>query len=120
MWLAPIALLVILCAMFWPANLGGHTTFVSTHGTSMEPRFHSGDLAIVQPSSHYRVGMIAAYKSATLHGTVVLHRIVAVNQGRFTFKGDNNNFTDPDHPSAAALVGALRARVPHGGEVRAE
>ena len=85
----------------------------------MEPRFHSGDLAIVKPASDYKVGTIAAYKSSTLNGTVVLHRITAINHGRFTFKGDNNNFTDPDHPSATDLVGSLRARVPHGGEVRA-
>ena len=118
MQLALTGALITVAVVFWPANLGGHTTFVSTHGTSMLPRFHSGDLAIVQPASGYHVGDIAAYHSATLH-TIVLHRIVAMHDGRFTFKGDNNNFTDPDHPTAKLLVGRLVARVPHGGAVRA-
>lgn len=118
-WVVPAAVLFILSAMFWPANLGGRTTYVATHGTSMLPRFHSGDLAIVQSTSEYRVGTIAAYKSETLHGTVVLHRIVAIDHGRFTFKGDNNDFTDPDHPAVGAIVGKLRTRVPRGGTFRA-
>jgi signal peptidase I len=108
---------VTVGVLFWPANLGGHTTYVTTHGTSMIPRFHSGDLAIVQSAATYHVGEIAAYHSATLH-TIVLHRIIAVHGGHFTFKGDNNTFTDPDHPSAGLLVGRLVARVPHGGEYR--
>jgi len=110
--------LVAVAVWFWPANLGGRTTYVSTHGTSMIPRFHAGDLAIVQPPSAYHVGDIAAYHSATLH-TVVLHRIIAIDNGRFTFKGDNNNFTDPDHPTAALLVGRLVVHIPHGGQIRA-
>ena len=109
--------LVTVGVLFWPANLGGNTTFVSTHGTSMIPRFHAGDLAIVQPASDYHVGEITAYHSATLH-TVVLHRIIAIHGARFTFKGDNNDFVDPDHPTADLLVGRLVARIPHGGEYR--
>jgi signal peptidase I len=112
-----IGVAVTVAVWFWPANLGGRTTYVSTHGTSMIPRFHSGDLAIVQRTSDYHVGDITAYHSATLH-TIVLHRIVAITDGHFTFKGDNNNFTDPDHPTVDQLVGRLVARVPHGGEIR--
>jgi len=109
--------LVAVGAWFWPANLGGRTTYVSTHGTSMIPHLHAGDLVILQPASEYHVGDIAAYHSTTLR-TVVLHRIVATDDGRFTFKGDNNNFTDPDHPTVDQLVGRLMVRVPHGGEIR--
>ena len=109
---------IVVCVLFWPASLGGRTTYVSTHGTSMLPRFHSGDLAIVRASSEYRVGEITAYYSSTLR-TVVLHRIIAVHDGRFTFKGDSNDFVDPDHPTAGRLVGKLVARVPHGGAYRA-
>jgi signal peptidase I len=108
---------VAIAVWFWPANLGGRSTYVSTHGTSMIPRFHAGDLAIVQPPSAYHVGDIAAYHSATLH-TVVLHRIVAIDNGRFSFKGDNNNFTDPDHPTVDQLVGRLVVHLPHGGQIR--
>ncbi len=80
----------------------------------MEPRFHTGDLAILRAAPEYRVGDVAGYRSATL-GAVVMHRIVADDGGVFTFKGDNNSWTDPDHPTQADLIGRLAVRVPHGG-----
>jgi signal peptidase I len=118
LWVALVGGLAVVCMVFWPANLGGRTTYVTTHGTSMLPRFHAGDLAIVQPAAHYGVGDIAAYRSATVHA-VVLHRIVAIKDGRFSFRGDHNDFTDPDHPTMEAIVGRLAARLPHGGAIRA-
>ena len=72
----------------------GEVKLVTTHGISMEPRFHTGDLAVVVPSTQYRVGDIVGYHSPLLH-IVVLHRIVAEHAGLFTFKGDNNSFLDP-------------------------
>lgn len=101
---------------FAPTRLGGPTTYVVTSGVSMQPRFHSGDLALVRPVEHYRIGMVVAYHSSLLK-VVVLHRIVAIHGGRYTFKGDNNNFLDPVHPARSQLVGALWLRVPHGGRL---
>jgi signal peptidase I len=115
---ATTALVVALTAaawMLWPASLGGRTTYVITHGVSMEPGFHSGDLAILHSATSYRVGEVAAYHSDTLH-TLVMHRIQAVDSTRaFVFKGDNNGWLDPDHPAATKLVGHLYLRVPAGG-----
>ncbi len=38
--ISAIAALVLAAAwLFWPAQLGGATTYVSTHGISMEPGF---------------------------------------------------------------------------------
>ncbi len=113
-----IAIVAMTCLPFLPTNLGGSATYVATHGTSMIPRFHAGDIAVVKPTSKYRVGDIAAYHSDTLHGAVVLHRIIAIEGGHFTFKGDNNNFIDVDHPTADRLVGKLKMRIPHGGQIR--
>ncbi|MGO9489145.1 MAG: S24 family peptidase, partial [Solirubrobacteraceae bacterium] len=72
-----IALIVLGCLWFFfaPPLIGGSTDYVVTDGISMEPRFHSGDLAIVRSQPSYRVGEIVAYHSKVLH-TVVLHRIV--------------------------------------------
>ena len=56
-------------------QIGGSTRYVVTNGDSMEPLFHSGDLALVRPAGQYKVGDIVAYWSTLLH-TVVLHRIV--------------------------------------------
>jgi signal peptidase I len=96
---------------FAPAPLGGSATYVVTHGTSMEPRFHTGDLAIVRSQSSYHVGEIVAYDNHQLH-TIVLHRIVGREGDRYAFKGDNNDFIDPERPLANQLIGALWIHVP--------
>jgi signal peptidase I len=112
------AALIVLAVAAWltlaPTQIGGETSYVSTSGTSMQPRFHTGDLAVVRPAAHYEVGQIVAYRSSVLH-RVVLHRIIAIKGDRYVFKGDNNNFVDPTHPTRAELVGKLAVRVPRGG-----
>ncbi len=99
---------------FAPVQLGGSTTYVVTHGTSMEPRFHTGDLAIVRSQSSYHVGEVVAYNNHQLH-TIVLHRIIGREGDRYIFKGDNNNFVDPEHPFASQLIGALWIHIPGVG-----
>ena len=96
---------------FAPAPLGGSTSYVVTHGVSMEPRFHTGDLAVVRSQSSYRVGEIVAYDNKMLH-TIVLHRIIGRDGSRYIFKGDNNNFVDFEHPAAGQLIGALWLHIP--------
>ncbi|MDX6256879.1 MAG: hypothetical protein QOJ11_3213 [Frankiales bacterium] len=112
------AMVVVIAAAFWllwPSSLGGRTTYVVTHGVSMEPGFHSGDLAILHRASGYGVGDVAAYRSDTLH-TVVMHRIHASDaSGGLTFQGDNNGWLDPDHPTKAKVLGRLWLRIPAGG-----
>jgi signal peptidase I len=115
--LATAALLIIAVIAWWyfaPTNIGGSTRYVVTSGISMEPRFHTGDLAIVRPASTYRVGEIVAYHSTLLHVTV-LHRIIAIHNGRYVFKGDNNDFIDPVYPTRSELLGKLWLHVPRGG-----
>ena len=63
----------------------------------MLPQLKPGDLVLVRSSGHYRVGDVVAYRSEFLH-RVVLHRIVRMSHGRYTFKGDNNAWLDPDQP----------------------
>jgi signal peptidase I len=112
--------LLLLAGAFWlflaPAKIGGRSTYVVTSGTSMEPTFHTGDLAIVRPAGHYRVGDIVAYHSTLLH-VVVLHRIIAIHGDRYVFKGDHNNFVDPTGATRSELLGALWVHIPHGGVV---
>jgi signal peptidase I len=112
------ALALIVLGLLWfyfaPAGLGGSTTYVVTDGISMEPRFHTGDLALVRSQSIYNVGEIVAYNSRVYH-TVVLHRIIARAGARYVFKGDNNNFVDFEHPAAGQLIGALWLHFPGWG-----
>ena len=97
--ISAIAALVLAAAwLFWPAQLGGATTYVSTHGISMEPGFSTGDLAVLRPADSYEVGDVVAYHAQSLD-TVVMHRIVAVEGDRFVFQGDNNDWLDEDRPT---------------------
>jgi signal peptidase I len=112
--------LVIVAGVAWfyfaPTTIGGSTRYVVTSGVSMEPRFHTGDLAIVRAASNYGVGEIVAYWSTLLH-TVVLHRIIAKDGNRYVFKGDNNHFIDPIRPTRSELLGKLWLHVPRAGRV---
>ena len=112
------ALVLAAVWLLWPIGLGGGTVYVATHGISMEPRFHTGDLAILRAADHYCVGDVVAYTSTTLK-TTVMHRIVALDGERFVFKGDNNSWEDPDHPTQDLLLGKLWLHVPRGGTMLA-
>jgi len=111
-----LALVILGTAWFYlaPTQLGGSATYVVTHGISMEPRFHTGDLAIVRSQSSYHVGEVVAYHSHKLH-TIVLHRIIGREGDRYIFKGDNNDFVDPEHPLAGQLIGSLWIHIPGAG-----
>src|SRR3954453_15479679 len=109
------ALVLAAVWVFWPLPLGGSTTYVSTHGVSMEPRFHTGDLGILRSAGSYEVGDVVAYHSDALD-TVVMHRIVAMDGDRFVTQGDNNDWLDADHPSQDEVLGTLFLRIPHGGQ----
>ena len=113
---AVVALVLATLWLFWPAGLGGGTTYVSTHGTSMEPRFHTGDLAVLSPGAPYVVGDVIAYYSDNLH-TIVMHRIVSADGDRVVTKGDNNDWLDEDHPRQDEILGRLFVRIPHGGQI---
>lgn len=110
---------VVIVALFaWlllaPTSVGGSTSYVVIHGSSMAPRFLTGDLAVIRASHDYDVGDVVAYHSDLLD-TTVMHRIVAVHNGRYTFKGDKNSWLDPERPTRSELIGKLAVRVPQGG-----
>jgi signal peptidase I len=111
-----LGLIVLGSVWFWfaPAGLGGSASYVVTDGVSMQPRFHTGDLAIVRSQSAYHVGEIVAYHNHMLH-TIVLHRIIGRAGSRYIFKGDNNHFVDFEHPAANQLIGALWLHIPGAG-----
>jgi signal peptidase I len=110
------AVLLLAAAWFFlPTSLGGSTTYVSTFGTSMEPAFTAGDLAILRPATDYRVGDVVAYDSADL-GTTVMHRIVDGDSAGFVVQGDNNSWLDEETPSEAEIMGRLWLHLPQGGK----
>ena len=111
---AVVALVLATVWIFWPSALGGATTYVTTHGISMEPDFRTGDLAVLTPADGYSVGDVVAYRSESLD-TIVMHRIVAVDADGFVTQGDNNDWLDEDRPTEEEILGKLFFSLPQGG-----
>ncbi len=102
-----------------PTAIGGRTAMVVTTGNSMEPRLHAGDLAIVRKvdAGSLHAGDVALYRSASLHRHV-LHRIRKVgSDGRMQFRGDANNFTDPERVDRSSVVGRMAFSIPGAGRI---
>jgi signal peptidase I len=111
---AVVALVMATVWIFWPSALGGATTYVTTHGTSMEPDFRTGDLAVLSPADGYSIGDVVAYRSESLD-TIVMHRIVSVEPEGFVTRGDNNDWLDEDRPTEEEILGRLFFSIPQGG-----
>ena len=107
LFLLATGLLVLAFAMGWLA-------MVSTHGVSMEPGYHAGDLVVVARADRYSIGDVASYRDRGT-GTTVLHRIIDGDANGFGFRGDNNESVDPDRPTADLLIGREIIRVPKIG-----
>ena len=112
--LAVAVLLLVVATGLLPRGLGGSTTYLVVRGASMSPAYSRGDLAVLRPSDAYRVGEVAAYRSATT-GRVVLHRIASISGDTHAFKGDANAFTDPEQVPRGRVLGRATARLPLAG-----
>ena len=112
-----IALLVAWFLFLRPVTLGGPAGYVIVAGVSMEPTFHTGDLAITQRRAEYRVGDVVAFST---EGGVVIHRIVGgdADQG-FTMQGDNREQPDLWRPRPDEIVGAAWILIPGAGNALA-
>jgi signal peptidase len=118
--LAKLAALVgVVAACLWfglPQSLGGRADWVLVSGTSMLPRFHTGDLVLVEHRSSYHVGEVVAYrvpKGQVGAGHIVIHRIVGGNGTKgWTMKGDNRTAPDLWYPTNHDVVGAKSLRIP--------
>ncbi|MDX6400996.1 MAG: signal peptidase [Gaiellaceae bacterium] len=118
---AAIALAVFVC-IFWtqylrPQAFGGSAAYVLVSGKSMLPRYHTGDLVLVEKQSSYHVGELIAYrvpKGDPMAGAQVIHRIIGGNaQKGFIVQGDNRTAPDVWRPKPADIVGAKALRIPN-------
>jgi signal peptidase I len=118
---AAIALAVFVC-FFWtqylrPQAFGGGAAYVLVSGKSMLPRYHTGDLVLVERQSSYHVGDLVAYrvpKGDAMAGAQVIHRIVGGNaQHGFVVQGDNRSAPDVWRPQPGDIVGAKALRIPN-------
>jgi signal peptidase I len=113
------ALLGVAGVLLWfglPQAIGGRAEWVMVSGTSMLPRFQTGDLVLVERRSSYHVGEVVAYrihKGEIGAGDIVIHRITGGN-GRtgWTLQGDNRTAPDLWHPTNQDVLGAKELRIP--------
>ena len=119
-------LLAIAAAVFWalflrPQTLGGPAAYVLVSGRSMLPRYHTGDLVLVERRAHYHVGEVIAYhvpKGDPMAGDQVIHRIIGGDaQHGFLVKGDNRTAPDVWRPKPSDIVGAKLLRIPQAVDV---
>jgi signal peptidase I len=108
-----VLLSAVLLTGWWvalrPTALGGATAYLFVSGQSMEPRMHSGDLAITRVQDHYAVGDVIAYRiprGDVGAGRIVIHRIVGGSeQAGFRTRGDNRTADDLWRPRQRDVVG---------------
>jgi signal peptidase I len=112
-----VGLVAAWLLLFRPTWLGGPAGYVIVAGVSMEPTFHTGDLAITQRQAEYQVGDVVAFST---EGGVVIHRIVGgdADQG-FITQGDNRDQLDLWRPRPDHIVGATWILVPGVGNALA-
>jgi signal peptidase I len=103
--------------IFW-FNTGIFGVFpMLVHGISMEPRMHTGDVAIVRrvPASDLRVGDVIQFQ---LHGRYVIHRIIHIEmkEGRRIITAQGDNVAMPDEPvDERAVKGRMLFFIPKVG-----
>jgi signal peptidase len=121
-WAVLPVLLVLGACVFWalflrPQTLGGPAAYVLVSGHSMLPRYHTGDLVLVEKQSSYHVGQVIAYrvpKGDPMAGAQVIHRIIGGDAKRgFLVQGDNRTAPDVWRPKQRDIVGAKALRIPN-------
>jgi signal peptidase I len=117
---AGIAIAILLC-LFWaqflrPQSLGGNAGYVLVSGQSMEPRYHTGDLVLVEKHASYHAGELIAYRvpeGDPMAGAQVIHRIIGGDAKHgFIVRGDNRTAPDVWRPTPEDIVGAKALRMP--------
>jgi signal peptidase len=115
-WLAG---LVALAVAVWPTTLGGRFNVTIVSGTSMEPTYHTGDLALVRRTGDIAVGDVIVYAvpaGQPGEGRHVVHRVVGGDAASgWITRGDNRDTPDIWRPRADDIVGTVRGLIPQGG-----
>lgn len=116
-WLIALTVAAAAWVFLAPPWLGGMVTYVAVRGHSMEPTLDAGDLVVLARSGSYDIGDVIAYRVASMNGATLIHRIVAIEDGRYVTKGDNNDFIDEYRPTPREALGKRVVRMPGGASV---
>ncbi|RIW31829.1 signal peptidase I [Bacillus salacetis] len=82
---------------------------------SMVPKISAGDMILVKEteSSSLTEGDVITFQLSDK--TLITHRIVKVNDGSFTTKGDNNNVADEWEVKPQDILGQVEYTIPNAG-----
>jgi signal peptidase len=109
----------VLAFVVWPTTLGGATSFTIVSGVSMEPTYHSGDLAVVRRADDIAVGDVIVYRvppGQPGEGRRVIHRVTGGDgTAGYVTQGDNRSTPDLWHPRRDDVLGRVQLQVPQFG-----
>jgi signal peptidase len=116
-YVAVVAVVLGWAFVLRPQSLGGPAGFVLVSGHSMLPRYHTGDMVVVERHGSYHVGDVIAYhvpKGDPMAGVQVIHRIIGGNpKTGWIVQGDNRTAPDVWRPKDSDIVGAKALRIPN-------
>ncbi len=111
---ASVVGILALWLAFAPLQAGGLASYIVVIGSSMEPKFHIGDLVIVHKEPSYQTGDAVVYRNREL-SSFVFHRIISQNDSHYVLQGDNNSWVDTYQPTQNEVLGKLWLYIPRGG-----
>lgn len=120
-WCASTLLTLASFYVALPASLGGRVTYTVVSGRSMEPTYHTYDLAVTGRFREPGVGSVIVYRVPAGEpgaGKQVIHRIVGGDgQTGYVTQGDNRDTVDIWRPRRDDVIGSVVFVVPKGGRV---
>lgn len=90
-----------------------YRAYVVTSG-SMEPAIKTGSIIVTKAKPSYKIGDIVTFKN---NGNVVTHRIMGMDEGSITTKGDANSSPDFTATARDDIIGRSFIIVPYVGWV---
>lgn len=92
--------------------VGGFRSFLVQSG-SMEPAIMTGDVVIINRQKQYFKNDVITFKDS--QERVTTHRIVDLNQKKFSTKGDANRTSDPELVEEEMILGKVIVVLPKLG-----
>lgn len=88
------------------------TILARSHGTSMEPQYHSGWIFLIAPTKweDLRVGYVVAYRNS--RHELIVHRLTHDYGDSWLIQGDNNPNPDAEVVTPQNLVGVVYGCLP--------
>lgn len=111
-----------LCALFVLASslpIDGNYEILIVESGSMEPAIRTGSVVAYIPRDSYHEGDVVTFKGTDINPMPTTHRIVAVEDGRITTKGDANEEPDYRILSEEEILGKVFLTVPYAGYISA-